>query len=65
MKKDSEMQSEYDFNHGVRGRYAKRYAKGTNVIVLEPGVAKMFPNSKSVNDALKTLVDIARQSKKK
>ncbi len=57
-------QREYDFQNGVRGKYAKRYARGTNVIVLEPSIAKVFPNSKSVNDALRILVDTIRNSKK-
>ena len=59
MKRKDEMLKEYDFSSGVRGKYAKRYAAGTNIIVLSPDVAGIFPDSKSVNEALRTLVKIA------
>jgi hypothetical protein len=62
---DMEMREEYDFSGGVRGKYAKRYAEGTNVIVLDPDVAEMFPDSKSVNEALKYLAKLVRQTQKK
>ena len=64
-KRNSEMLEEYDFSKGVRGKYAKRYAEGTNVVVLSPDVAKVFPNSDAVNEALRGLVEIARKSTKK
>ena len=35
------MRSEYDFSGGVRGKYAKRFAKGTNIVVLDPDVARI------------------------
>ena len=54
-----EVQDEYDFSTGVRGKYAERFAKGTNIVVLDPDVAKMFPDSSSVNSALRELVKIA------
>ncbi len=53
---------EYDFSVGVRGKYAKRFAGGTNIVVLEPDVAEMFPDSSSVNEALGALVRIARRN---
>ena len=56
-----QMLEEYDFSKGVRGKYAKRYAKGTNVVVLDPDVAKVFPSSEAVNDALRTLAEIAKK----
>ena len=59
------MLDEYDFSKGVRGKYAKRYAEGTNIVVLSPDVARVFPNSDSVNEALRALVKIARQKVKK
>ena len=59
MKRKDEMLKEYDFSNGIRGKYAKRYAAGTNIIVLSPDVAGIFPDSKSVNEALRTLVKIA------
>jgi hypothetical protein len=50
------IQNEYDFSKGVRGKYARRYALGTNVVVLEPDVAKVFPNSKVVNVSLRKII---------
>jgi hypothetical protein len=60
-KRDPDMLAEYDFSSGVRGKYAKRYAEGTNVVVLDPDVAAVFPDAQSVNDALRALVRIARR----
>jgi hypothetical protein len=54
-----EMRAEYDFSGGVRGKYVDRYRRGGNVILLEPEVAAAFPDSKSVNDALRALLEIA------
>jgi hypothetical protein len=54
--KDPDMPDEVDFTGGVRGKYAERYAKGTNVILLEPDVAKVYRNSDSVNRALRELI---------
>ncbi|MGH2360214.1 MAG: hypothetical protein ACRDGM_06695 [bacterium] len=54
-----EMRSEYDFSGGVRGKYAQRYAAGSNVVVLDPDVAKLFPTARSVNAALRALAEIA------
>jgi hypothetical protein len=50
------IRDEYDFSHGVRGKYARRYAQGTNVVVLEPDVAKVFSNSKAVNASLRKII---------
>jgi uncharacterized DUF497 family protein len=50
---DDEMRPEYDFSGGVRGKYAKRYAAGTNLILLEPDLAAEFPDSRSVSRALR------------
>jgi hypothetical protein len=57
----SDMLAEYDFGTGVRGKYAKRYAEGTNVVVLVPDVAGFFPDSESVSTVLRALVGIARK----
>ena len=46
---------EYDLTGGVRGKYAERYAKGSNVILLDPDVAEKFPTSAAVNEALRRL----------
>lgn len=51
-----DMRAEYDFSGGVRGKYAKRYAEGSNVVILEPDVAEKFPNSDAVNRALRKLI---------
>ncbi len=63
-KTESEMRTEYDFSRGVRGKYARRYAQGGNVIVLEPDVAKVFPNAAAVNDSLRALAGIIRRRHK-
>ena len=60
-----EMRPEYDFSHGIRGKYAKKYAQGSNIVLLDPDVAKLFPDSKTVNDILRMLVKVARQKVKK
>ena len=57
------MQPEYDFADGVRGKYARRYAQGTNVVVLEPDVARAFPNAEAVNTSLRALAQIIRKQK--
>jgi hypothetical protein len=58
-----ELRSEYDLSklqHGVRGKYHRRYKAGTNLVRLEPDVAKSFPDDESVNAALRSLIGIAR-----
>lgn len=66
MKKQSEhdaaMLDEYDFRQGVRGKYVQRFAEGSNVVVLSPDVAEVFPDSESVNRALRMLVEVAEKS---
>ena len=55
----NEMRAEYNFDYtkAVRGKYFKRILKeGTNVAVLDPDVAKAFPNSQAVNDALRVVL---------
>ena len=64
MRKDPDMLEEYDFTNAVRGKYAERYAAGTNVVVIDPDVAKYFPDHDSVNQALRSLSDIIRNQKK-
>jgi hypothetical protein len=49
------MRDEYSFSHGTRGKYADRYAEGSNVVVLDPDVAEAFPDSRAVNEALREL----------
>ena len=62
-KNDSDIQAEYDFSRGVRGKYARRYAQGTNVVVLEPDVARAFPSADAVNSSLRALAQIIRKQK--
>lgn len=63
--KDPDILEEYDFSKGVRGKYAKRYAEGTNVVVLDPDVAKYFSDHDDVNSALRSLVGIIEKQQKK
>ena len=63
-RRSTMMREEYDFSKGVRGKYAKRFEAGSNVVVLSPDVAKVFPNSDSVNEALRALAKIARKTVK-
>ncbi len=63
--RDPEMRAEYDFRRGVRGKYAARFARGPSVVILEPDVAERFPDSKSVNEALRALAKVADQRVKR
>lgn len=56
------MKDNYDFSKGVRDKYAKQYADGTNVVVLDPEVAELFPTSESVNKALRKLIENKKKS---
>ena len=51
-----EMRPEYDFSNAVQGKYADRFAQGTNLVRIQPDVAKAFPDSQSVNEALRSLL---------
>jgi len=62
---EAKMRREYDFSGGVRGKYAKRYAEGSNVVVLEPDVARLYPNAKSVNRALRAIAKAAPRQPEK
>ena len=61
MRNDPDMLEEYDFSGGVRGKYARRYAEGANVVVIEPDVAEYFPDHDSVNESLRSLVSIIKR----
>ena len=56
------MKDDYDFSKGVRGKYAKKFAEGANVIILDPEIAKLFPTSESVNKALRKLIEDERNT---
>ncbi|TAN43835.1 MAG: hypothetical protein EPN22_08835 [Nitrospirae bacterium] len=63
--KKEEIRKEYkreDLGKGIRGKYYEEYKKGTNLVLLSPDVAAAFPNDDSVNDALRNLMKIARQT---
>ncbi len=69
MKKRSannELREEYDLKsllkEGVRGKYARQYQEGSNVVVLDPDVATAFPTSEAVNEALRLAMRLARLS---
>jgi hypothetical protein len=68
MKKVSqseELRPEYrreDLGKGVRGKYFDSYRKGTNLVLLSPDVAKVFPTEKDVNEALRSLINLAERS---
>ncbi len=51
-----------ELGKGIRGKYFAEYKKGTNLVLLSPDVAKAFPDDASVNDALRSLIKIARQT---
>jgi hypothetical protein len=64
--KSDELREEYDFTpemlrQGVRGKYAERYAAGTNIVRLDADVAEVFPNSEAVNSALRALAGIIKE----
>ena len=63
-KLNDELRLEYDMKSllkgGVRGKYATRYRTGTNLVLLEPEVAKAFPNEKAVNEALKLVMRLKK-----
>jgi hypothetical protein len=64
-ERDPEMLDEYDFSGGVRGKYAGRFARGSNVVVLDPDVAQVFKDSESVNKALRALAGIIQHQSEK
>lgn len=61
---DDELRPEYDFTEllrgGVRGKHAERYREGTNLVLLAPDMAAVFPDKASVNDALRLVMELAR-----
>jgi hypothetical protein len=64
---NDELLDEYDFStmeNGVRGKYAKQYHEGVKLVMLEADVAQIFPDAKSVNEALRALSKIILQHQK-
>lgn len=65
MKKVEEMRAEYqrkDLGTGVRGKHFAEFVKGSNLVVLTPELARIFPTTDAVNSALSSLVGVARAS---
>jgi hypothetical protein len=58
------MRPEYDFSRGVRGVTAARYREGTNIIVLDPSLTDVFPDSDAVNETLRALAPVLRRRKR-
>ena len=52
-----------DLGQGVRGKHYSQYREGTNVVLLEPDVARAFPTGAAVNKALRSLIEIASRAK--
>jgi len=63
MKKQNEIVEEYDFSKGIRGKYAEQYNDGVNIIKLDKDVSKIFPDAQSVNNALRTLINLIPKNK--
>ena len=67
-KPKDELRRSYDLSRlkgGVRGKYAARYRAGTNLVLLSPDVAEHFPDERSVNAALRTLIPTAKSSSRR
>jgi hypothetical protein len=58
------LRSEYDFSRAVRGATAARYARGANVVVVDPKVLDVFPDGASVNEALRALAPVIRRGRR-
>lgn len=59
-RRNDQMRAHYDFTGGVRGKYARKYTEGTNVVVLDPDVARLFPNREAVNETLRAVAQIVQ-----
>ena len=63
-KTTDELRPEYDLRQllkgGVRGKYAKRYEAGTNLVLLDPDVRRAFRSERAVNDALRLVIELRR-----
>ena len=65
VKESDELRPEYkreDLGQGVRGKYFEAYQKGTNLVLLSPDVAKVFPTGEAVNEALRSLINVAQKA---
>jgi hypothetical protein len=63
-EKADDLRPEYDLQKllkgGARGRYVERYRAGTNLVLLEPDVAKAFPDQRAVNEALRLVIRLTK-----
>jgi hypothetical protein len=63
-ERTDELRPEYDLRRllkgGVRGKYAKKYQAGTNLVLLEPEVRRAFRDDEAVNDALRLVIELRR-----
>ena len=67
VKESEELRPQYrreDLGQGVRGKYFEAYQKGTNLVLLSPDVAKVFSTEEAVNEALRSLLDLTRSTKR-
>ncbi|MCX5855458.1 MAG: hypothetical protein WCH07_09035 [Deltaproteobacteria bacterium] len=65
VKESDELRPEYrreDMGQGIRGKYYESYQKGTNLVLINPDVAKVFPTEAAVNEALMSLIKVAQKS---
>ena len=61
MSNDQDMLEEYNFSGGIRGKYASEYKNGTNIAILDPELIEYFPDSASVNEALRSLAMLMKK----
>jgi len=59
------MLEEYNFSDGIRGKYASKYKEGTNIVILDPELIEYFPDSASVNEALRSLARLMKKYRNK
>jgi hypothetical protein len=59
------MRARYDFSKAVRGATYRRYAAGSNIVVIDPKVLDVFPDGKAVNEALRALAPVIRRQRKR
>jgi hypothetical protein len=68
-EQNDDLRPEYDFSQllktGVRGKYAERFREGTNLVLLAPDVAEVFPTSESVNETLRLVLQLTKLRSKK
>jgi len=68
-KASDELRPEYDMRQllkgAVRGKYAKRFHAGTNLILLEPGIRKAFRDERAVNEALRLVIELRKTGSRK